>query len=361
MGVVDREREVVTLKTIAERLGVSRTTVSNAYSKPDQLTPELRERILAVARELGYAGPNPTARSLRRGKSGAIGVLFTDVLSYAFIDPAAVLFLQGVAEAFEQAGLSLLLLPAKPERDMDPSPVYEAVVDGFLIYSVPEDDPRLEAVRERGLRTVSVDQPNVAGAATVNIDDYGGARASAEHLLALGHQHVAVIAFDMLPDGFQGQADLARQAAMTFTVTGDRLTGYMDALQHHGIDWSTVRVEERSPSSRRAGFEAATAVLDQPERPTAILAMSDQLALGALDAARDRGIRVPEELSIVGFDDVPAAARSTPPLTTVRQSHLDKGRTAGQLIVDGWDGEPPQIVLPTEIVVRSSTGLPPQR
>src|SRR4051812_42238471 len=110
------KKTVVTLQTIADRLGVSRTTVSNAFGKPDQLTPELRDRILAVARELDYCGPDPIAKSLRSGKSGAYGMLLTESLSYMMSDPAAVLFVQGIAEVFDEREVSLLILPARLDR-----------------------------------------------------------------------------------------------------------------------------------------------------------------------------------------------------------------------------------------------------
>src|SRR5215208_6281333 len=116
MAPIESKPKTVTLQTIADRLGVSRTTVSNAYGRPDQLNPALREQILALAKELGYAGPDAAGRMLRRGKADALGVLFTDVLAYAFTDPAAVLLLQGIAEAAGEAEVGLVLLPAPAGR-----------------------------------------------------------------------------------------------------------------------------------------------------------------------------------------------------------------------------------------------------
>ena len=142
----------VTLQTIAESLGVSRTTISNAYNRPDQLAPELRERVLATAAELGYPGPDPAARRLRSGGREAIGLLFTESLGYAFNDPGAVRFLQGFSRATEEAGLALLLLPGFAGREGTPhrgrerkEAVREAVVTGFCAYSLPVDDPDLSA------------------------------------------------------------------------------------------------------------------------------------------------------------------------------------------------------------------------
>src|SRR4051812_9840757 len=151
--------ERTTLQTIADRLGVSRTTVSNAYGRPDQLNPALRQKILDLARELGYAGPDAAARSLRRGHSGALGLIFTENLTYAVTDPAALLFLRGIAETCEPTGTALLLVPAPAGPEAGASAVQNAVVDGFFVYSVAEDDERLEAALARRIPTVLIDQP----------------------------------------------------------------------------------------------------------------------------------------------------------------------------------------------------------
>src|ERR687892_677681 len=139
----------VTLATIAEALGVSRMTVSNAYNRPDQLSPELRERVLEVARELGYPGPNPVARTLSRGETGSVGLVLDYPLTEAFTDPATVLFLHGVAAGCEERELGLSLVPRIADRDAEL--VRTALVDGFVLYCTPEGDPRLEAARERQL------------------------------------------------------------------------------------------------------------------------------------------------------------------------------------------------------------------
>src|ERR671912_1118912 len=126
-----------TLKEVAAEVGVSPATVSNAYNRPDQLSPELRERVLETARRLGYPGPDPVARSLRTRQAGAIGLIFTETLSYAFRDPAAVAFLEGLGLACESAGSGLLLVPAAPGDGTDARIVHRAAVDGFVVYSMP--------------------------------------------------------------------------------------------------------------------------------------------------------------------------------------------------------------------------------
>src|SRR5918997_2724480 len=180
-----------TLQTIADAVGVSRSTVSNAYNRPDQLNPRLRARILAVAAELGYAGPDPAARRLRTGHAGAIGLLFTEALSYAFTDPGAVGFLEGLAREAEAGGTALLLIPSPPGGDAAAA-VREAVVDGLCIYSMADDQPSVRAALERDLPTVVVEEPDVPGHAFVGIDDRTATRTVGEHVLGLGHRRIAV-------------------------------------------------------------------------------------------------------------------------------------------------------------------------
>jgi DNA-binding LacI/PurR family transcriptional regulator len=351
-----------TLQTVADRVGVSRTTVSNAYSRPDQLTPELREKILAAAKELGYAGPNPAARTLRRGTSRTVGVLYTEALTFAFTDPAAVALLRGISEVSAPRGYSMQLIPSPPGSADSIDAVRDAVVDGFIVYCMPHGDPRHDALVERGMPVVMVDERPGATDAFVGIDDRGGARAVAQHLIDLGHRRFGVIVDRLLDDNATGPADLARQAAATFDVNAERLRGYADAMEPAGIDWADVPVMECHPLSPEAGAACAASLLDRPDRPTAILCGADQLALGVLDAARARGIDVPGELSVAGFDDIEAAARSNPPLTTVRQPLLEKGRAAArQLFADWGDGPPEHVILPVELIVRGSTAPAPGR
>ena len=175
-------RRPATLASLAAELGVSRTTVSNAYNRPDQLSAPLRARVLEAARRLGYPGPDPVARSLRTRKAGAVGLLLTEALSYAFRDPAATGFLEGLALACEQAGQGLLLVPVSPEH-ADVTAVHQAGVDGFVVYSVREDDPHFLAVLERPVPTVVCDQPiGVEGVDRVGVDDRAGMLALARHL-----------------------------------------------------------------------------------------------------------------------------------------------------------------------------------
>jgi DNA-binding LacI/PurR family transcriptional regulator len=362
----DRHRPV-TLQEVAAAVGVSAKTVSNAFSRPDQLSAALRERILATARRLGYPGPNPLAAGLRRGRVGAIGVAYDNGLSYAFDDPVAVALLAGVASAAEPAGSGLLLVPGSSDPARRLAAVSDAVVDGLVVSSVGDDDPLLAAAIARGLPLVVVDQPRpdrlaALGAPStpwVGVDDRAAAAAVAGHLLDLGHRRLAVVSFGMHQDPITpGLVDQRAQAAATYAVTRDRLAGYRDAARRAGLDWAAVPVFHGGDSTPAVGEAGADAVLATDPRPTALLCLSDRLAEGALRAAARLGLRVPGDLSVAGFDDAATAAGLG--LTTVRQPTREKGRAAGQALLDLLAGRPgpPPAALPAGLVVRTSTGPP---
>jgi DNA-binding LacI/PurR family transcriptional regulator len=346
----------VTLADVAAQLGVSRTTVSNAYNRPNQLSPNLREKVLAAAGELGYAGPDPMARGLRRGRTGTFGLVFDQPLSYAFTDPAAALFLRGMAAGLEEHGHALTVIPRMPEGpEQSAELVRTALVDGYIMFCTSGDDPRFAAVRGRGLPVVLVEYDDDPDAAGVQIDDQAGAAAAARHLVDLGHRDVAIVtSYEM---GVTNGPDA--QARSRFHVQSARLAGWREGLESAGVDWTGVMVSGAGGGGTAAGARSAAALLDRADRPTAILALSDLQASGVLQAAAERGISVPGDLSVVGFDDIPLAAASTPGLTTVAQPLEEKGRAAVRLLVSGARPED-SVLLPCRLVVRASTGPAPR-
>ena len=340
-----------TLQTVANHLGVSRATVSNAYNRPDQLSPALRERILAAAQELGYSGPDPAARGLRLRRSGTVGVLLGESLTYAFRDPAAALFLEGIARTGEQTGTSMLLIPS-PVGDDQTTAVRNAVVDGFCIYCVSDSRHQLQAVMDRRLPTVLIEGDPIPGAGRVDIDQIAGATAAAAHLRQLGHANVAIVAERLRADHAKGWASDDRIANATEPVSRGRVTGYREVFPH-------APVYEARGNRFEAGYEAAGDILDAHPEITAILAETDMLAFGTQRLAGERGLAVPKDLSLVGFDDIPPAARNVPPLTTVRQPLSEKGEVAYQLLQELLAGQPARnVVLPVELIVRESTAPP---
>ena len=341
----------MTLQTIADALGVSRTTVSNAYNRPDQLAPELRRKVLETAKELGYAGPDPAARRLRSGRRGAIGLMFSERLSYAFTDPGAVGFLQGLTEATEAKGYELLLLPGMRGEEQEVVAVRDAVVGAFCLYCMPDTHPAVAAAMSRQLPVVIVDEPRSPGAFFVGIDDEEGARLAAAHVAGLGHEHVALIVDRLVDDDGEGLAGPERVAASDCKVSRERVAGYLAGLD----GTAPVQIYEALGNFPDSGAGAARALMALSPRPTALLCSTDVLAFGAIDALRADGLDVPGDVSVTGFDDVPAAVQYD--LTTVRQSLVQKGREAGRLLIE--HGTEREVVLPLELVTRGSTAPPP--
>ena len=349
-----------TLDTVASAVGVSRATVSNAYNRPDQLSVELRERILATAKRIGYLGPDPVARSLATRRSAAVAFMLGSGLSQAFSDPALSVLLDGLASTVDGRDHSLVLLPGGDRGGPRPESVANTHADVVVAYSLPDHAPALRAARDRALPLVVIDQPVLPGTDRVEVDDLGGTHQAARHLLDLGHRRFGVLTFGLRPDGRTGLVSPERLANATFRVTRDRLAGYLGALTEAGIPADATPIWETAGSQRELGREGGRRLLGGTPRPTALLCASDELALGAVQAARDLGLSVPGDVSVVGFDDVPAAQWADPPLTTVRQPLTEKGRRAGELALRLLDGSRPgePTRLGVELVRRASSAPP---
>src|SRR5215210_7281502 len=303
--------------TVARAVGVSPTTVSNAYNRPHKLSPALRERILGAARDLGYAGPNPAARSLRRGRAGSIGLLFGEALTYAFQDPGAVEFLHGLAEGSARHNTVLQLIGALDvDRQEGASLLANAIVDGLVVWTLPDRHPLLRLARERNIPLVIHGGPRLDDVPFVGIDDRAAARAAAEHLLGLGHRSLAVISQPFGPSRRARRRDPAKLGRPSYRVTRERLAGYKAGADAAAPEPAALDVYEVAVNSPDEGRRAALALLHASPRPTAVLAMSDQLAAGALAAARELDLRVPRDVSVVGWDDSSSARTSAPALTT---------------------------------------------
>ena len=345
---------------VAHAAGVSPSTVSNAFNRPERLSPALRERVLRTAAQLGYGGPDPAARSLRSGRAGAIGVVFRRSLAVALDDPGTTELVRGMAEALDPQPLALVLVPGPEQRPGSEPPVRNAAVDGLIVYSVPSDDPLFEAARQRRLPTVIVDSPAVTGGELdfVGIDDRAAAETAVRHLLGLGHRRLGILSFGLSAYACAGPAAVAEQAEATASVAKGRLEGCARAVAAAGLDWSRVPVEQTPIHSVEAGRARAHALLERAPGVTALFAFSDALALGARLAAHERGLAVPGELSIVGFDDTAPASEG---LTSVHQPLRDKGRIAALRLLRAVAGDAPAVrseLLPTRLVVRGSTAPP---
>ena len=342
-----------TMSTVARAAGVSPMTVSNAYNRPDQISAGTRARVLKVAADLGYAGPSPAGRSLRRGRSGTVGLLLADELPYAFADPGMLTFLHGMATELAAAGQALLVIPAG--SDPDHAVLRSAIVDALVLRAMSADDPAIAAARERHVPLVIGGGPRVAGIPFVGIDNARSAVQAADHLLGLGHTRFGVVT---VPAGDRAAGVPPRPGLH------ERRRGFVEALRRAGIAADQIQVVEAADNVRAAGQAAGATLLEGPaaRRPTAVFAVTDVLAFGVLDAASQVGLDVPGRVSVVGFDDVDEAARTRPPLTTVSHLLFEQGRAAVRVVLAAVDG---RVVRPDRLaphlVVRASTGPPPGR
>jgi len=335
---------------VAREAGVSKTAVSFAFNSPERLAPETVGRILAVADELGYR-PDPVARMLTQGETLSIGVLTPQALSVMFSNPFFGAFSEGVALAAEASGYGLHFI--SPLHGSLARAVSRATVDGIVAIGLSEEHPEIEPFRHAGLPIVLVDSTALPGRDSIEIDDIGGARAAAEHLIALGHRDILVIGVEppppangLYPDG----------------VMGRRLRGFRDAFEAVGTTVSDERVMV-GPASIDGGAGALRRAWATGLRPTAILTMSDAMAIGAMHELRARSLRVPEDVSVVGFDDIDLAAHVDPPLTTIHQPIRRKGEEAARLLLRVIErqgrGQPEHVRLETRFVVRGSTAPRP--
>lgn len=342
----------VTLQTIADRVGVSRMTVSNAFSRPDQLSAELRDTILGVANELGYAGPDPAARSLARGSAGTVGVILTESLAWAFDDELASRFVGAIATELAPTGKALTLLTSGGDGEFVPA--RDVALDGAIAYLCSDNSAALEWLLKRGLPLVYVDHTPRPGFDSVNIDDEGGARLAAEHLVEQGHRHVGIVASAKHePTGWvDNPFDSDEPTSLA------RLRGWFDVLGAASVEPTVVRANIFEDG---AAERATHLLLAQDPRPTALLCFSDVIAYGAVRSIRHHGLDVPGDVSVVGFDGTHLAERMEPPLATVRQDPVEKGRAAARALIERMGGSTNRarrVRLDVEFVAGGSTAPP---
>jgi len=360
-GLRGDRRARASLVEVAKLVGVSPTSVSNAYNRPDQLSDALRERILGAAAELGYSGPDPLARNFRRGRAEALGIVVSEPFPYPLSDPYAVRVMNGVAEGLEASQLALVLVPGGPDRPGHAQAVRHAAVDGFILHSLLEHDALLQTALRRHLPAVVIDGPAIPAVDFVGIDDREGAARAAQLLVDLGHRHIGVLCFRLTSHTRVGIFELSQIERTTSSVPRNRLRGCLDVLTGAGRGPCEMRVMECAMTSVEAGRQGTSELLDAFPELTAVIAFSDVLAMGAKLEALARGLPVPERLSIVGFDDVLPESEQ---LTTVRQPSLEKGRIAVGRLLELLADEasvPRHQVLPTELVVRGSSAPAPAR
>jgi LacI family transcriptional regulator len=333
----------MTIRQIAELAGVSIATVSRVMNGRDDVAPETRELVTRVIREHGYSA-NRSARGLSGGRSGLVGLLVP------LVDPAYFSgILAGAAEALSERDLRAVLSPTGHEHAREVSlldRLMHGLTDGALIVNPEESSDELEQLLDRQYRFVVIDplMPLNERIPSVSAAHMTGAHLAMQHLLDLGHRRIAAITG---PPGW--------------VATEDRRRGYHAALAAAGI-LPDPDLEVRGNFEIHGGVAAAKRLFELPKPPTAIFAFNDNLAIGAVQAARAHGLAVPEDVSIVGFDDIEHATIVTPALTTIRQPLAEMGRTAVSLLsrlLEGQQFETLHIELATRLVVRDSTTPPP--
>jgi DNA-binding LacI/PurR family transcriptional regulator len=346
---------VVKLSDVAKAAGVSQGTASNAFNRPEIVRPEVRERVEAAARELGYAGPDPKGRLLRAGKVNAIGVATTEPLGYFFADPYARALMASISEACDVHGAGISLVSAANDEKLAWN-IQSAIVDGLILFCIEGGNRLVELTRERKLPFIALQLEGIDDTVSaIGIDEFEGARTAARHVMALGHREVAILALH-LGDEHVGPVTEADIDAALYSATRNRIRGYQAALAEAGVDRAAVPIYETDNDT--ASVHAALEDLFAADRPpTALLGMSDRVALIALDWLRARGLSVPGDVSVIGFDGVPDGAISDPPLTTVAQPIVAMGRMAANRILEGIS-KPIRERLDVELIVRGSTAPP---
>jgi DNA-binding LacI/PurR family transcriptional regulator len=338
----------VTLAQVAGLAGVSVMTASYTYSQPDRVSDQARSKVLAAAAQLGYAGPDPSARSLRRGTTQTLGVVMGEHLTYAFEDPQAVTFLSGIADVCAERGYGMTILPIIGGPGDVPR-ITNAAVDGFIVWTTSDDDPVLAAVRATKRPAVVHGGPAVGGLDLVSIDNRAAARAVGALAFA-GAERPAIVSQPLSRDRISTITTGADIGEVLFPVTRDRLDGYRAAAEEAGFAWGDVVVAVCSRNDAAEAERIAATLLASPRPPDAIAAMSDEQAAGVVRAARAAGRAVPDDLSVTGWDDAAVAAQLD--LTTVAQSLRQQG-AACALAALGENPTPEP--APWSIVRRTST------
>jgi len=331
-----------TLEEIGKLAGVSRSTVSRVINNQPNVRPNVRERVLQVISETGYH-PNSAARSLASNRSRIIGLLMPSVLQSAFNDPYYPRILQAISYACNQHDYVVSLFLSQTvdeEQKLIQRIVSSGLVDGLLVTANTADMPFVSTIQEYNIPFVQIGRPrsgDMNQISYVDVDNYAGAHQATSHLIQQGHQRIAQI------------------VTVQNTAGIDRDRGYRQALQERGltVDEDLIELADFSEAS---GYRAMKALI--PKHPTAVFVQSDSMAIGALRALREDNIRVPQDIAIVGFDDLPIASTTEPPLTTVRQPIYRTGTIAVETLIDilNTSTEPARhIILSVELVIRDSS------
>lgn len=333
-----------TLEEVAELAGVSRSTVSRVINDSPHVREATREKVWKAVNASGYQ-PHAAARSLVTNRTGIVGLLIPEAVTTLFSDPFFLMLIQGIAGACNHHHYHLML-SVFTDREDGEDPYRQVLgsgyLDGVVIASTTLDDPLIPRLLQDEIPFVSVGRYPDDQASYVDVDNIGGARKAVEHLVESGHQRIATIT-----------------GPQRMIAGWDRLAGYREALVSHDlpVDDSLVAEGDFTEEGGRAAMQHLL-----PRNPDGVFVASDTMALGALKALREADVQVPQDIAIVGFDDMPYAATAAPPLTTLRQPVRRIGSLALETLLDIVEnGLDPvrRTVVPAELVVRASCGARP--
>lgn len=338
---------MASLKEIAKRAGVSVSTVSRTLNNYDDVSPETREKILRIARELNYF-PNAVARSLVKKRTYTIGVFFGNKMNSGFDHPFFLDVISSIREVIGNAGYDLLIFTnKKKERATYTTLCRERSVDGVVLLLTGEGKKKTEPLMElqnSRIPCIAIDIPLSGEKCTyVESDNYGGAREAVQHLISLGHRRIAFIGGDEISK-----------------TSYDRLRGYQDMLMESRIGFDPSLIQLGYFSREKAREAARKLMLERPEI-TAFFAVSDMMAMGVIEGLQQLGYQIPQDVSVVGFDDIKEAAYIRPSLTTVRQDKIGLGSQAARIllqIIEHPERPVAPVTLPCQLIVRKSTSKP---
>lgn len=309
----------VTMMDIAKECGVSKASVSFAFNSPDKIKRETYERIMDVAKRLNYI-PDPMAKRLSEGKNYTIGFLLPQRIDVSLNNPYAIEVLKGIGESCEKNGYSVNLIP--PLHSSIAEAVKFAAVDGLITMGISFSESIKDALKSRKIPVVCIDGRKQDGLPSINIDDEMAAYEQISYALKRGHREFAVIAL--------GRDEYERKGDIRDTTGNRRLKGYERALSEYGLSLSDTLVITTEPTID-AGVRVLDNIIDSGRKITCIIAMADAICFGVMKRARERGIRIPEDLSIIGFDGLENISAYIP-LTTIRQAASEKGRKAADML-----------------------------
>ncbi len=333
-----KKRKQYTIADIAKELGVSKTTVSRALNNKSDILPETRERILETVKKYNYQ-PNATAKAMSSHRNDTIGVFIPHDIDYVFMNPFYEEIIRGIFKEADSKGYYILLLYCHNDNYLDV--IYQNRIDGLLVISPGLNHMDiLDNIKETGIPTVLTSRmPGNTNVPHVCVNNYKGAMIAVEHLISLGHEKICFI-----------------NGPKVLSSSADRLQGYRDAMNNNGLE-----VKEEYIRTGANNIDSGTVIMKQlleEVEPTAVFVAGDFMAFGVMNVIQEKGLKIPDDISVVGFDDIAMAKVMNPPLTTINQATHDKGRKGVEILVNLIEGNdvPLSTELDVQLVVRKTTG-----